>query len=351
MLVKFNIEKIVFYLFLLFTFLFLSQFVSQQYQRKIVIPNRTDRVNLHTAILHKTANSPYRYRILYPALTGMILHSPIKPNFLNIDSLGSGFNSKNYTTEEKNLIEAWYFLDTLSFFLSFLLIYLFLRNLGIIYGLLSTFIMVFAFNAVLIGHAYQPWSIFEAFIFPAAFLLARKIGLKKDLKYLLIYCVISVVAVLNRETGIFISLFIFLQFLCEKKVLKYKLFSFTPLIISGMILLFLHILRGNANPEITLVQIFHANLQGANLYLFKYEAFNFLNFFWIIAILGIFKFSTKLLKYNLMILLYIPFYLIFGIWAEMRLWIPFLSIFILNGFSVIKYFENKKELVKILKQY
>ncbi|MGH9660515.1 MAG: hypothetical protein ACRD96_18335, partial [Bryobacteraceae bacterium] len=49
--------------------------VAYQYYTAISHPLRHSRLVLHTDILNRTADNPYRYRVLAPLLAGAVLHA------------------------------------------------------------------------------------------------------------------------------------------------------------------------------------------------------------------------------------------------------------------------------------
>lgn len=343
-------SKIAFYILLSLLFLGLSLSASAQFEKNVVIYNRNDRMRLHVAIMHGIANSPYRYRVLYPLVTSTVMHFLPPISFIEVHTLPDmPYSNNSFDKITLKFIQTWYLIDTTSFFLIFLATYFFLEGLSVGYKILGSYLAYNAVNAVLIRHSYQPWSLFEGFLFPFAFLVASKINRINQKKLLSIYAVIIVVASFNRETGIFIAIFFLIKTLLEKNR-KLIFISALYFLLSLSILIGLRIVRGAAPDEISIAQIYYGNVSMGGINLFKFESWNMFLLFWVPAFLGFFFFWKKLLPYLILLVLYIPFFLIFGIWGEMRLFIPVMSIFIFSGLLYIQKLENTL-FTKINKKY
>ncbi len=324
-----NKVKILYFLFLFLFFLAFSVSVSNTYQRIVDLPNRFDRERIHIQIIHKEGFSPLRYRLLYPYLTELLIRSNLNIDILNVNErLDPSFPMPAKNTREFKFIQIWYLLDTVSIFLTFLFTYIFLKNYSIVYRLLGCFFLFTALNAVLIGHAYQPWSLIEGFLFPIGYILMDKIKSINNKVYILLYFLTVFIASINRETGIFLVVFFLATIFIKKQVRELGLVGAGLAIISVGTLLFIRVYQGFAPQIHSISELYYMNIAGSNTNLARFELGNMFSVFWIFILIGFFMYEKKFLNYQILILIFLPFYLVFGLWGEPRILIPLFPIFI-----------------------
>ena len=170
---------------------------------------------------------------------------------------------------------------------------------------------------------YQPWSILEVAFFALGFLLAYRghwgwVG------------VTVVLASLNRETGVFLPLALFLGSLRDLRPLgmetlrraarrRETYLSFALLVLSTLIFAGLRQLRGSADPVDELGNVIMRNIQRNNVIAAASAIPLVLGFGWIYAALG-YRTAPRFLRGIVRVL---PFYLIafaiWGWWREVRI--------------------------------
>ncbi len=336
--------KIFYYCFLFAMFTAFSIGVTNIHQRVIDLPNKDARIQIHTDIITSQAKSPYRYRVLFPYVTEWIVDSIIPVNVIDINTkLDPNFPATSLPAREFKFVQTWYLLEVIILFFVFANTFLFLNRFPLMYRIAGCLFLYTALNAAFIGHAYQPWSMIEAALFPLAFFVMSKIKSPKDFWWLLAYLVILVTACFNRETGIFIAAFFVITVLLRKEIWKFKVPVILVTFIGLAILGGLRIWKGYAESELSIPQIYQMNLAGSNTNLMMYELKNMFSIFWLGIIIGLLKFKKEWWNYLLLIILYLPFYVVFGLWAETRLLLPILSILI---FALLYFFEQMEMLLQ-----
>jgi hypothetical protein len=252
-------------------------------------------------VIANQAGSPYRYRVLVPVLLELGTHA-----FAPIGPPQTAFESASLVY------------DCLGF----------LAQLTILYALFRQF---FSANQSLIGVAftsgltvmtlsyfqYQPWSILEVALFALGFLLAYRgrwtwVG------------VVVVFASLNRETGAFLPLALFLRSferLWPPKITwrRETYLAFAYLVLSTVIFAALRLVRGSADPVDQLGDVLTRNLQRNNLIAAVFAVPLVLGFGWIFAILGRRTAPMFLQRVARVVPFYLLAFAIWGWWREVRI--------------------------------
>lgn len=279
--------------------------VAWIYFSRVESQNFIERYALHHEIINGTAGSPYRYRVLIPYLAEILVQL---------------FTSAGI--RQKSSFQAAYFIINIISIFSFLhLSYKFFRcfysqNTALI-GILFIGCMI---HIGLQDHYYQPWSITEAVFFVAALLLLKR----QQMKFL---WPLVIVASLNRETAILIPALIFFHSGAtppkNQKFRQYKhfLYAFLAWLAAFAGLRHHH---GFADHVISIHSLINLNLKPSQILKTALNAFLLLGGWWIILIHAVRKCNqnTFLSQSWLILIVYIPLVLVFGVWSEVRLLIP-----------------------------
>lgn len=286
---------------------------AYNYYLRIDQPFLEARRQLQNQILQGTAESPYRYRVLVPYTTHVV------------DSVISGLTGKDgfkYT---------YAIYDAFAIFLSLGALYLYTR---IWFTPAQTLIgVLFAAISMTVGfrdHYFQPWSLLEPAIFAFGLYFIVK-------KHWLALGALILIGALNRETTVFIlAAFFFTQIPLNKMEHAWWIenrAALLRLVIYGVIWLAvfvgLRLMFGQAPQTETLAETLQTNLKPQSLSLTLELVILFLGAYWIFAGEG-WKHSPTFLKRSVWVIpVYMIFYLVFGIWYEVRLlttmyvvWIP-----------------------------
>lgn len=254
-----------------------------------------------------SAGSPYRYRVLVPA----ILEGGIRI-FAFVGSPQQAFQVASLIYECLGLT----------------------FQLGMLYALLRQFfqpihaLVGVTFTAgmsvlTLAYFTYQPWSILEVAFFALGFLLAYR-GRWAWLT------VVVVVASLNRETGVFLPLAVFLSTLNDlhafgiewlKRAAKTRetYLSFGLVVLSTAIFLGLRFVRGSAEPADALPDVIRRNLERNNVIAAAMGIPLLLGFGWIFAVLGLPSAPCFMRRIARVVPFYLVAFAIWGWWREVRI--------------------------------
>jgi hypothetical protein len=126
-----------------------------------------------------------------------------------------------------------------------------------------------------------------------------------------------VVASLNRETGVFLPLALFLASLKDRR--RETFVSFGYLLLSTAIFAGLRLVRGSADPVDALPDVLSRNLQRNNLIAAALGLPLFLGVGWVYAALGLRSAPTFLRRLVRVVPLYLLAFAIWGWWREVRI--------------------------------
>jgi hypothetical protein len=183
-------------------------------------------------------------------------------------------------------------------------------------------------------HAFQPWSLLEAGLFPAAFL-----AFHRERYWLLAFLV--VVAALNKETAVFIPLAL-LAAVGAQDTTSERSRSWKPVVLSGGLLLVwaavfggLRIVLGYSSFVTRVPRVLAGNLMPDNLVLTLVNATLFLGGFWLLALLG-FRYAPPLIRrLSLLVPIYLASVAVWGVWYEVRMLMPLYSVLVPLGLSYL----------------
>jgi hypothetical protein len=258
-------------------------------------------------VIDGTAGSPYRYRVLVPFVLDGLTHA--------LAFLGS---------TQSAYLGASLVYDSVALVFQFLMLYaLFRQFFSPMHSLLGVSFVSGVTVLTLAYFTYQPWSILEVAFFALGFLLAFQgrwawVG------------VTVVLASLNRETGVFLPLALFLASLQHLRPLsasalrrsarrRETYLSFAFLVLSTLIFAGVRLVRGSADPVDELTDVIVRNIQQNNIVAAASAIPLVLGFGWIYAVLG-YKSAPSFLRGVARV---VPFYLlafaIWGWWREVRI--------------------------------
>jgi hypothetical protein len=247
------------------------------------------------------AGSPYRYRVLVPALLELGTRA-----FAGLGTPQTGF------------LDASLLYDCLGLAAQFGVLYVWFREFFPPTQSLVGVAFVSGLTVMTLAYfTYQPWSILEVAFFATGFILAHRgrwhwVG------------VIVVLASLNRETGVFLPLALFLASLDTTSLIdawrkRETRLSFMYLVVSTAIFAGLRLVRGSADPVDQLQDVIARNFQRNNLIAAGFAVPLFLGLGWIYAVRG-FSLAPPCARQLVRV---IPFYLaafaIWGWWREVRI--------------------------------
>jgi hypothetical protein len=170
---------------------------------------------------------------------------------------------------------------------------------------------------------YQPWSILEVAFFALGFLLAYR-------RQWVWLTVIVVLASLNRETGVFLPLAVFLSTLGDlrpfgsatiRRLMRRRetLLAFGLVVLSTAIFAGLRLVRGSAEPVDELADVIRRNLERNNLIAAAMGIPLLLGVGWIYAPLGLRAAPCFLRRIARVVPLYLAAFAIWGWWREVRI--------------------------------
>jgi hypothetical protein len=290
------------------------------YYVRIGRPNLAERMELHYQILQRSAESPYRYRVLIPFCAEV----PIKAFAL-------------FMRHFKAFLLTYALYDLGAIFALLLLIYLFLTQwFPREHALIGALFVAATMPLALRFHHFQPWSFLEAALFSLALLLIYQ------KRHWLLWIVV-LVAALNRETAVYIPLvFLFISidlmgiFKKQARIDRGVLFLFA-LYFASWLLIFagLRYVMGAAPHAFTIKTLWAQNIKPISLFRTVVSNGLFLGFFWLFAALG-FRHAPRFIQ-NAAFIVPIHFVLvvIYGVWYETRLLMSLYPILIGLGLSYI----------------
>lgn len=262
---------------------------------------------LQQHIIFGDAGSPYRYRVLVPWL-------------LEAGARAFAFGGP----PEVAFLRASGIYDCLALIAQLLSLYALVRQW--FSPLRSLVGVAFTSGATLVtfGYfAYQPWSILEVAFFSLGFVLAFRgqwgwVG------------VVSVLAALNRETGVFLPLALLLaslhapvsfsmDFLRSAANRRETRLAFSYLVLSTAIFAGLRPVRGLAPPADELGAVIARNLDPDNLLAAGMILFAFLGFGWFFAVGGVSRAPMFVRRVARVVPWYLAAFAVWGWWREARI--------------------------------
>lgn len=293
--------------------------LAVRYYYSIDFPNYALRLESHRRIVEGEAFSPYQYRVLVPfAAEGLI-------------RLLSGAVSAKAA-----FLIAYGIYDLFAFGL-------------LLFGLRAWLIRWFDEKLVLLAlayvgatlpialqnHYYQPWSFIETGLFCLG-LSAIVAG-----RYLVLAGIV-VIASLNRETAVILPLALLaFHWKADNAAARRGLLVAVALLaVSLGVFVGLRAALGDAPREKTLAQILQHNLQPSSLAMTLLYTALFLGPFWLFALRGWSSAPVAIRRLFLVVPLYATAILIWGVWYEVRLWMPLYPIFLALALSYLKPFAS-----------
>ena len=279
-----------------------------------------DTASLIASIVHGTADSPYRYRILVPQI---------------IQGLSTLVNPDGVS----GLAVAWFAYWILVYQLLFLAIYRILRIwFSPFLSLVGILVMAVSVQVTIDG-TFQPWTVLEAGLYALAILA---IYYKKNTALL----IVLIVATINRETGCFILLFYCAQQIRMRwPFMDRKAWAWSTVYGVTWFALFvgLRLWLGPAHNAASIAEAFANNIEPYHLVSFGLRASLFLGAYWIMVIAG-WKTAPDFIRRAWMVApIYLAFIMVFGVWREVRLLMPLYAILIPTGLGFlakISYFNH-----------
>jgi hypothetical protein len=294
--------------------------VAYGYYRTVDRPNLEPRLELHERIMNGTAEAPYRYRVLVPAVCEALRR------MLGVAMSRDAAFLLSY---------ALYDLGAVILFLWLLFAYLrgwFPRERALIGVLFAAAAMPVALR----DHYFQPWSLLEAALFTAGLVCIYR-------RRLLLLAAVTALASLNRETAVFIPV----AFLVANTGARGGLNGDRPdgrrtaLLFAGYAAIWaaaffgLRAALGSAPDVITLSEIFARNTTAGGLMRSALRAAALFGAFWIFAVAGFRRAPRFARRMALVAIPYVAAILVWGVWYEVRLLLPLYAIVLPLGLGVL----------------
>jgi hypothetical protein len=278
---------------------FLSGLLSIIYFDTIISPNMSIIPSWFNEILNGIASSPYNYRLIAPSLF----------NFIN--SLLPFSEGKNYfiTTFIIFLFSIGFLMQALTFSIT--------NQTTIIALIYSSFFILLTVPS----GGIQPWSYIDIGLYALAYLsLTRGWNI-------LIYVAISIIAILNRETGVLLCALpiLFKSFECKTgvKFLKHKK-ELAVLLMGCVFFLGLRFFRGHAEHVITTSQVIVTNFSPTQMIINLFVYGGAFCWFYIgkkLTLTNIEKAFLVIFLVNVILIF------LFGLFREIRMFVPYVFLF------------------------
>jgi hypothetical protein len=253
------------------------------------------------------AGSPYRYRVLVPFVLDSLTHA-----FAFLGSTQAAYLGGSLVY------------DCVALVFQFLMLYaLFRQFFSPLHALLGISFVSGVTVLTLAYFTYQPWSILEVAFFALGFLLAYRerwvwVG------------VTVILASLNRETGVFLPLALFLASLqglhpfglrAVRRAAQRRetQISFAFLVMSTLIFSGLRLVRGSADPVDELQNVIVRNIQRNNAIAAASAIPLVLGFGWLYAALGYARAPRFLRGIARVVPFYLMAFAVWGWWREVRI--------------------------------
>jgi hypothetical protein len=248
------------------------------------------------------AGSPYRYRVLVPVLLEMGMRA-----LAFVSSPQQAFQAASLAYECIGL--------SLQLLAMYALLRQFFTPIHVLIGITFSAGMTVL---TLAYFTYQPWSILEVAFFALGFLLFYR----GHWGWLTL---VVVLASLNRETGVFLPLAVFLASVHDLRtfriasVRRESVLAFGLVVLSTAIFLGLRLVRGSAEPVDQLPDVIRRNLERNNLIAAAMGVPLLLGFGWIYAMLAWRSAPPFLRRIARVVPFYLAAFAIWGWWREVRI--------------------------------
>lgn len=260
-------------------------------------PIKQERLDTHSGIVNRNARAPERYRVLVPYL----LDLPIRA-------------LAQFMPHEKafgRVYAAYYWLAiTVMFYALHLSLRMFFTTEQALIGVLvaaSTLPMALRY------HAYSPYSLLEPTFFALALVWIRE-------ERLVLLALLTLIATLNRETGIFIVFFVLTVAPLDRRHLRS---AAVLLAIWAATFWGLRWYAGDAPRFFDLQTTWHGNTHTLEqLAIAATSWILLLGAFWLYAAMGISRAPAFVRRTALVLPAYALTILVWGTWVEVRLWLP-----------------------------
>lgn len=300
--------------------LWIAVVTSWVYSTRIELPSYVARSQLELAIVAGGAPEPYRFRVLVPGLSNLVRE------------VASGFDLSEAQVHQGTYL----MLNSFVLTVTFLGIFRLTANKGFTVGLLSVLLLSTSLAVALYDHAYQPWSLWELMFCVVLMTMLRS---KRDMWGL----AMIVFAALNRETGVLlgISALVFLMVSNRQLWVKGRSWVYLLATIAGLgVIGTLRLVLGSGEPEITLSQILEVNLSITGFRQFVFNGALLLGAMWLVIFN---RNSLPWARHVLFSLLpFLPLYLVFGIWYEVRILLVLVwPICVISAAAIVDSRENE----------
>lgn len=290
--------------------------VTYVYVIRVDRPNLNARIILHQQIIEGKALSPYQYRVLVPFAIQYML---------------AIFANSSWESLSTFLITyAIYELGAI--FLLFLSLFYWLKIwFSQEISLLATLFVASTISIALQDHYYQPWSLLEP-----TFLSISLIAIHYK-RYSLLFP-LTLLATLNRETGIFIPLALLVQIVDwpPRRIQRTKFLLTVGLLLTWAgTFISLRFLRGNVPHEVSLAALLAQNTRLLEIGKAAFNWLTFLGGFWYFILFGLKNTPSFMKRLIWLVPLYIVPVLIWGVWREVRLLMPLYPLLIPIGLAQI----------------
>jgi len=282
-----------------FVWFFLSGFFAIFYYQTVLYPSLETLPNWFEKILHGNADSPYNYRLLVPSLySAFDLVSPLKSNH---DYFISTFIVFSFS------------IATLMWAVSFQV-----SDRSSVNSLLfASFFILLTFSM----GGVQPWSYIDIGLYALAYVAV--VNTWKTPYYLILLSF----ALLNRETGILLSIVpLLIAALNNKGCSTFSLYKkeLSILFFGLMFFLLIRYLQGAATHVITIEQVFLRNFSPETLII---NTFVYSGAFCWLFIGGSFKLNNVEKAFVGILILNVVLILFFGLFREIRMFVPYAFLF------------------------
>jgi hypothetical protein len=265
---------------------------------QVIVPGYREAFELFGQILNRSAPSPYAYRVLVPLL---------------IKALGTPLSG--FLKPQTSFLVGYciYCLAAIEYSVAvlFRMLRLWFDAKSALFGI-AMYCLMFAVAA---RHEYfQPWSLIETGFYAGAIIL----GIRRHFGWALI---LTVVAALNRETGLFVALLFFAALPGDWFDRKRILYLAALLGVWLVIFYGLRVTIGPRPAVDTISTCLHDNLMPTSMALTLTASAAFFAI-GMPAVLGWGSAPREIRRSTVILLLYAPLMILYGRWWEVRHWLP-----------------------------
>lgn len=259
----------------------------------------SQRAALHGQIAHGVADAPFRYRVLVP----MVLEPMISAATRVMD------RDRAFS----RVYALFYFASLVALFVA---LHWYLATwFQELHAVTGTLMVATTLPIALRQHFFAPWSLLEP-----VFLLIGLMAIRRRSTWSL--AALTVVATLNRETGVLLPVAAMVDALFAGDRRYFK-FAAAGAVLSAAMVLGLRAALGAAPEAITLSSIWSINTSGEGL---RAAGGNLLLFGgvvgWPLAVAGVSRMPAFVRHQLWTAAIYLPLYAVWGIWYEVRLLMP-----------------------------